>query len=310
MKTILTTQEIEKLFKAHEICVRAWQVDKDIFNKFDKDIIIEIIKNNYSFINEYGLTVSDVQMYIDIQNRFNARAQSTKKPNPADVLEVWSNNNKIFYQNAHIEKCSYNNTGWTWVEHASSHYIDIDCFSTSGGAWHDLDINNIEYVGTAFKTIWTWGHTGARGNGGLYIKVKVNKFKLVIDRKFIPFSVLRIYNDDTYKYQISKYDKKECCFHSYGNCFRTMSGLKTFLKNRGLKIGAKLNGWGCIHEIIGDYDNEQHMSKKTYDSERGDLKEFPFLSNGEYTAAFFKNGKVHFCNPNVKDRTILPYRHE
>lgn len=95
---------VEQFLNDHELYVRAWQVDKDIFNKFDKDIIIEIIKNNYSFINEHGLTVSDVQMYIDIQNRFNARTQSTKKPNPADVLEVWSNNNKIFYQNAHIEK--------------------------------------------------------------------------------------------------------------------------------------------------------------------------------------------------------------
>lgn len=309
MKT-MTTQEVEKILETNEIYVRAWLIEKDIFNKFDLAKVLEVIKHNQSMISEHGLYSSDVETYIDIQKRFENRINSTKTPCPCDMLEVWSNNDRIFYHNAHIEKCSYNDTGWTWVEHASSHYIDIDCYSTSGGAWHELDINNIEYVGKAEKVIWTWSHTGARGNGGLYIKVQVNKFKLVLDRKFIPFAVSRIYNDDTYKYKISKYDKIECCFHSYGDCFRTMSGLKRFLKNRGLKIGKKLNGWGCNHEIIGDYDNEQHMSKKTYDSERGDLKEFPFLSNGDYTTAFFKNGKVHYCNPNVKDRTILPYIHE
>jgi|GEM_PF-5351433 len=268
MENLTQNFDVEQFLNEHELYVRAWQVDKDIFNKFDKDIIIEIIKNNYSFINEHGLTVSDVQMYIDIQNRFNARTQSTKKPNPADVLEVWSNNNKIFYQNAHIEKCSYNDTGWTWCEHASSHYIDIDCFSTSGGAWHDLDIKNIKYIGTAFKTIWTWGHTGARGNGGMYIKVKVNKFKLVLDRKYIALVVSRIFNSD-YKYMIKNWDKTSPCFYSTQSCFKTMSELKQYLKQRHLKIGKKLLCNNFYHEIIGDFDMVQHMSKKEYDTIRG-----------------------------------------
>lgn len=304
MENMTQNFDVEQFLNEHELYVRAWQVDKDIFNKFDKDIIIEIIKNNYSFINEHGLTVSDVQMYIDIQNRFNARTQSTKKPNPADVLEVWSNNNKIFYQNAHIEKCSYNDTGWTWCEHASSHYIDIDCFSTSGGAWHDLNIKDIKYVGTAFKTIWTWGHTGARGNGGMYIKVKVNKFKLVLDRKYIALVVSRIFNSD-YKYMVKNWDKASPCFYSTQSCFKTMSELKQYLKQRHLKIGKKLLCNNFYHEIIGDFDMVQHMSKKEYDDIRGNIKEFALMSNGELTGAFYKNKQVHFCNPNVKDRKIF-----
>ena len=301
--------DIEKFIEENNLYISSWMLDAKIFELFEIEKIKEVIKNNLSFINEHGLTVSDVEKYINIQTQFEKRTDSTKKVSPCDALEVWSNNNKIFYQNAHIEKCSYNNTGWTWCEHASSHYIDINCFSTSGGAWHELDIKELKHIGTKTKTIWTWGHTGATGNGGLYIQVKVNLFKLVLDRKFINYVVSRIYNSD-YKYEVKTWNKIGACYRSGSECFRTKQGLKNFLKNRNLKIGKKLECNNFYHEIIGDFDYEQHMDKKSYIEEKGNLKEFPLLSNGEYTTAFYKNGKVHYCNPNVQNRTKLEYRYE
>ena len=46
MENMAQNFNVEQFLNEHELYVRAWQVDKDIFNKFDKDIIIEIIKNN------------------------------------------------------------------------------------------------------------------------------------------------------------------------------------------------------------------------------------------------------------------------
>lgn len=301
--------DIEKFIKENNLCVSSWMLDAKIFELFEIEKIKEVIKNNLTFINEHGLTVSDVEKYIDIQSQFEKRTDNIKEVNPCDALEVWSNNKKIFYKNAHIEKCRHYAKGWTWCEHASSHYINIDCFSTSGGAWHELDIKELEHIGTKTKTIWTWGHAGATGNGGLYIQVKVNLFKLVLDRKFINYVVSRIYNSD-YKYEVKLWDKIGVCYRSGSECFRTRQGLKNFLKNRNLKIGKKLECNSFYHEIIGDFDYEQHMDKKSYIEEKGNLKEFPLLSNGEYTTAFYKNGKVHFCNPNVQNRTKLEYRYE
>lgn len=138
----------------------------------------------------------------------------------------------------------------------------------------------------------------------MYIKVKVNKFKLVLDRKYIALVVSRIYNSD-YKYMIENWDKASPCFYSTQACFKTMSELKQYLKQRYLKIGKKLSCNNFYHEIIGDFDMVQHMSKKEYDDIRGNIKEFALMSNGELTGAFYKNKQVHFCNPNVKDRKIF-----
>lgn len=279
-------------------------VNDSVFEKFSLALIDEILAHNTSYIYEHFLNTKDVEKYLNIQAQFEIRTDSTVEVNPGDVLEVWSNNGYKFCTNAHIERCNYNNTGWTYVEYASAHFIDINSFSTSGGPWHELDPKELKYVGPDKKIIWTWGTCGARGNGGLYIPVKVNRYKIQIDRKYIPLVAYKHEPDEYgYIYKIRCFDKKD---RDVEECFQTEKGFQDFLKNRNLKLGGEMfNGYG--YEIIGDFDNKMLMSKQEYDEIRGDLPQFPKISNGEYTNAFYKDGIVYYCNPNVKDRDVLPY---
>lgn len=278
-------------------------IDEQCYN-IDINLLEEIISLNHSFIFSHGLTMDDIQIYLNFQNAFNQRLlNSNNQPQKGDLLEIWSNNGYIFYKNANLETLT------TYCEQGLSHYFsynDLNTFSTSGGKFDTIK-NNLEYIGEDVRTIWTWGHTGACADGGLYIKVKVNKFKMTIDRDYIPFVCFidKQEHANDYKYYIKTFDKNNTV--QAIAAFRTLTGFKNFLKNRQLKIGKKM---GCYHKIIGDYNDKMLMSKKEYDKIKGDLKEFPILNNGEYTTAFFKLHTVYYCNPNVKERTKLPYIYE
>jgi len=283
-----------------------WRIADEVVKKYDIKIIDEFLKYNSGYVGEHCLNCNDIEIFLKVQEIFKNRTEATKKVNQGDILEIHSNNGYIFHKNAHIEKCSYNDTGWTYCESASPHFnIKNESFSTSGGAWGELDVSKLECIGQRVKTVWTWGSCGATGNGGIYIPVLVNVFKLKTDRKFVNFVVNRLRQSDYgYKYEFKAWNKNNCSFHCYQSCFRTMTGLKNFLKNRGLKLGETLHK-GYSKEVDGDFDYIQHMDKKEYDTERGELKEFPLLDNGSYTGAFLKNNEVHFCNCNVKDRAKM-----
>lgn len=304
-----TTIELDNIISKYYLS--KWRISDKVTEKYDPAIIEEFLKYNSSYVGEHSLNCNDIEIFLGVQKIFKDKTEKTKKPKQGDILEIHSNNGYIFHKNAHIEKCSYNKTGWTYCESASAHFnISSESFSTSGGAWSELDVKSLKYIGQRVKTVWTWGSCGARGNGGIYIPVLANVFKLQTAKKFIPFVVHRVnYSDFGYKYEIRTWNKSNCGFHCYSECFRTMTGLKNHLKNRGLKLGETMTK-GRTKEVIGDYEYIQHMNKKEYDAARGDIKEFPILDNGSYTNAFYKGGEVHFCNCNVKDRAKLQYIRE
>ena len=301
--------ELQEILNNHYIS--RCRVSDKVPENYDMEIIKEFLKYNASYVGSHGLNCKDIEIFLNIQNIFKEKTEESKEPKGGDILELHSNNGYIFHKNAHIEKCSYNATGWTYCESASPHYTSSsDTFSTSGGAWGALDIAKLEYIEQRIKTVWTWGSCGGTGNGGIYIPVLANVFKLQTGEKFVPLVVSRLRRSDYgYKYKIEAWHKLNCAFHCFDNCFKTMAGLKNHLKNRGLRLGADINK-GYSKEVIGDYDYIQHMNKKEYDKERGTIAEFPLLDNGSYTTAFFKNGNVHFCNCNVKNRTKLERIHE
>lgn len=265
----------------------------------------EFTQINDEFIYHHGMDGTDLQKYVKIQEEFKNTRQN--KPTAGDILEIWSNNGYCFYKNAHIENASFYDSKLTYCEQPYiPFYFGGESFSTSGGSWGELDVTKCEYIGTREKLVKTWGHCGACGHGAFNVKVVANVYKIVINRKYIPLYCGTYKNNDMgYKYWIDRYDKK-MGFRCHKICFKTLKGFKDYLKNTNLKIGKRF-GWGN-HEILGDFDFEQLMSYGEYKAIKGDLKEFPLLDNGEYTGAFLKNGKIYFCNCNVKDRKRYPYQ--
>ena len=301
---------IEQQKKEHWGCAALldYHINRLIEDGATLEQIKEVYKHNFEFIHEHGLDISDIEKYFKIQKEINSATKKSKnKLKYGDALEIWSNNERIFYKNAHIERATYYNEGFTYCEQP---YVPFYCgnggFQTSGGAWGKLDPGKCEYLGKKKKLVWTWGHCGARGNGGLRIEAEVNNFKIVIDRKFVPYSVCYGKEPDEYgyKFYFTKRDKQSMFCQT---AFRTKTGLKNYLKNRNLKIGKLFNkGWSTSHEVIGDFDEKCYMDFNEFKADKGDLKTFPKLSNGDYTEAFLKDGNVCYCNPNVKQRAILP----
>ena len=222
--------DLENILSKHYIS--SWRVADEVAEKYSAEIVTEFLKYNSSYVGEHCLNCNDIEIFLNVQKIFKEKTEKSKNVKAGDILEIHSNNGYIFHKNAHIEKCSYNKTGWTYCESASAHFSPKNGgFSTSGGAWGELDTKKLEFVEQRIKTVWTWGSCGARGNGGIYIPVLVNVFKLKTDRKFVNFVVNRLRQSDYgYKYEFKAWNKNNCSFHCYQSCFRTMTGLKNFLK--------------------------------------------------------------------------------
>lgn len=258
--------------------------------------------NNYVFMQEHGLCKADIDRYIEIKSLFKQVKSATTTPSCYDNIVEYANDGKnIFHEHAMLEPCNYNNTGWDYCEHASAHFIDIDTASVSGGSFHEVNPNNLEYIGQTTKTIWTWGHCGACANSGIYITVTVNNYKLVTKREFIPWSISYDPNAEQgdYKFFVRKVNSHS---NALDTAFRTRKGLRTWLKERNLRIGKRWS-WGTTRKIVGDFDTIAHMSTKEYkENMPADAQEFLITSNGSVTKAYMNGTTLHYCNPNVKDR--------
>lgn len=299
--TKTTRTQLDNLAQEHGIPTYSLSDDLQACNLDDIKEVLQV-SNNYLFISNHTLNKSDVELYHRIKQEFEQVKSTTTKPSCYDNIVVYANDNKhVFYNHAMLEPCSYNNTGWDYCEQPSAHYIDIDTASVSGGSFHEVESSKLEYIGQTKRTIWTWGHAGACANGGLYIQVVVNNYKLVTDREFIGWTVS--YNSNVqqgdYKFFVRKRDSHS---NAMDTAFMTRKGLTEWLKERNLKVGKKLS-WGTTHAIIGDFDEVAYMSTKEYkENMPANAKEFLKTSNGRVTKAYMNGTTLCYCNPNVKDR--------
>lgn len=285
------------------------------------EVITEELKQefeqlNTSYIYNHGLHEEDIKSYIRIKENYKNREKRrmNNQPIEGDIIEVHSNNGHVFYKNAIVEERSHYENGIGYCEQPYIPFYDEDTHreNMSGGAFHSLDISKCEYIGETDKYIKVWGCCGACANGAFTVKVTCKRFKYTIDKKFVALCVERwadSYSSFGYKYNVRTWDKKD--YREQYGCFTTITGLKKFLRNTGLKISHnKLGCWGNTHEIIGDVNIESLMDYKEYRRLKEDRKEFAWLSNGEYTGAFLRDGVVYYCNPNVKERPKYSYIHE
>jgi hypothetical protein len=96
--------------------------------------------------------------------------------------------------------------------------------------------------------------------------------------------------------------------------FRTQAGLDKWLRDTGVKIGAK--GWGSNYPIKGSYTIiSMSGNKEKLDAFGREHHLLPssILDNGEYTRAYIQEGKhgntIYHLNCNYP-REVLPYKHE
>lgn len=295
-----TKAQLDKLAQEYGIPTYHLGDDLQACNLEDIREVLQV-SSNYLFICAHGLYKSDVELYHRIKQEFEQAKSATKEPSCYDNIVVYAKDNEhVFYNHAMLEPCSYNNTEWEYCEHPSAHYIGINTASVSGGSFHEVEPSKLEYIGQTKRTIWTWGHANACADGGLYITVTVNNYKLVTDREFIAWTVSysNLLQGD-YKFFVRK---RSTHSNAMDTAFKTRKGLTEWLKERNLKVGKKLP-MGTAHAIIGDFDEIAYMSTKEYKENMPvNAKEFLKTSNGRVTKAYMKGTTLCYCNPNVKDR--------
>jgi hypothetical protein len=269
---------------------------------------IKEFKNfNSLFIYQHGYDEKDVIKYFEVKQKIEAR---NKNITDGDILEVWSNNKYVFYKEAHIEIGTYAKNQFSYCEDPMIPFINPDNLRTSasGGSWQIVP-KDTYFLRKEHKLFSVWGHCGACAGGAFNINAKVNRFKTVIDREYIPYAIYARKQDkkSDYKYFLYGYNKKQFC----QTAFCTTKGLKDYLRQRNLKIGKKIREYSNEHKIIGDFNTISILDKSKFEQFKLDFKVFPIMNNGNYTEAVFNpNTKEVFylnCNiPQIKMEYIHP----
>jgi hypothetical protein len=136
---------------------------------------LEKLKKIHPYITDYQIEVS--QKDVDIVN--NAIKLMRRKPKQlaaGDIVQ-FADSMRI-YNRAIIEDCrdkhsiSICENGSVWVSHYGKKYLSV-----SGGSFHTVDFNDLEYVGRSKRTFSEWGSWGACARGSISVPVTVNIWK-------------------------------------------------------------------------------------------------------------------------------------
>ena len=152
----------------------------DFFNEVKKYTIGTLMLENVLYESEHIINEKDVEKinrYIDFfKERLNAKTVSA-----GDVVFIKIQGKNKYY-NAHIESVDVT-SGICYI--CTSPYIPFTflkdknlSFSTSGGYWADVKIEDLKMSDEIEKSFCTWGSCGARGNGGLNFRTEVRKWEL------------------------------------------------------------------------------------------------------------------------------------
>lgn len=143
--------------------------------KGDTLMTLEKLKKIQPYITEYHIDVT--QKDVDIVNK--AIKMMSRKPRQlaaGDIVQ-FSNGVKISHH-AIIEDCRHKHnisicqSGSAWVSHYGKKYLSV-----SGGAFYDIDIDDLEYVGRERNFFSEWGSCGACASGAISVPVMVNVWK-------------------------------------------------------------------------------------------------------------------------------------
>lgn len=202
------------------------------------------LKKTQPTITEYHRKVT--QEDVDIYNKaYKAMYRKPKQLAAGDVVQ-FADSMRI-YNHAIVEDCrdksciSICENGSAWVSHYGKKRLSI-----SGGSFHDIDFNDLEYVGRSKRNFSEWGHYGACANGAFSVSVPVNVWKHKSVDEFKPKGNRVTYYQSNFLecqrnpdivpegiYAIWYADETEWSFTYHVASFETEEQLKTFADKLG-----------------------------------------------------------------------------
>lgn len=143
-------------------------------NKYTKETLTGI---NQRFCNtHYKITDSDLEM-VNNYVRLIESTRSTTEPKVGDRIR-YTDKYGNYYERAHIDRIE---DGVANI--CENPYVPFICkntsrdgisCSTSGGAWANVPVDKLTYVGTEEKTFCDWGHCHACADGAVDFKAEVS----------------------------------------------------------------------------------------------------------------------------------------
>lgn len=146
-------------------------------------------ENNSLFIFHYGdLDEDDFKVVGAIRARVAADRAFRRKapvPKPGDVVEGAYYGGVYRFKGGMIESISpgggklsvcavpYGGSGHAYLSSDGSLRTSV-----SGGPFFAFAPEDFEYVGKGTTRLWTWGHEGPCGSGGVHFPVKVNRWRI------------------------------------------------------------------------------------------------------------------------------------
>ena len=242
-------------------------------DKYTKETLTEI---NNRFCNAHypGITDSDLALANNYV-RLIESTRSNKTPKAGDRIR-YTNKYGDYYECAHID---YVEDGVANVcERPYVPFIDknrngdgINC-STSGGAWTNIPINKLTYVGTEEKTFCDWGHDHACRDGAVKFKANVSVWEYNENEQ--PYSTKT--HNKMYVYYRNEPDKYGYRFSGEHKAWKNELEFQAWLET--VKGEVFKGNW--YNQIIVWYwkQKEVHVSPAEY--EALDLPEDTMMMNG------------------------------
>lgn len=213
---------------------------------------------NRRFTNvHYKINQSDVDMANEFIELIE-KSRSATTPMPGDIVE-YTNEYGEYFSLAHIETVQ---NGIIHICESANTYISkseengISC-NSSGGTWKHIEIDKFEYIGTAERRFWHFGHCGACADGGIDFYATVNLWKCNLNKE--PFST-RTHD----KYYLSHSNCKDSDYRYFASqngtsshAWRTEKELQAWLRTHRAVINGNV-AW-TYKEV------EHHVSPREYD---------------------------------------------
>lgn len=260
--------------------------------KYTKESLTEI-NTRFCHAHYYGITDSDLEMANNYV-RLIESTRSTTEPKAGDRIR-YINKYGDYYERAHIELvrdgianiCENPYVPFIGKREDGS---GIYC-NTSGGAWDNIPVDKLTYVGTEEKTFCDWGHCHACADGAVEFKAEVSVWEY--DCHETPYTT-KTHNRMFVSYS-KESDKYGYRFVGEGKAWKNELEFQAWLET--VHGEAFKGGWHTQLIIWYAKQKEIHCSPKEY--EALELPEDSFLMN-----AYIRRCKRSY---DEKNNTLTTY---
>ena len=153
--------------------------------RYTKETLAKI-NQRYCSAHYHGVTDRDLSMvnnYVELIE--NSRSKET--PKAGDRIR-YTTSYGDYYERGHIEyvrdgEVNICEQPYVPFIHENVNKDGINC-NTSGGAWTDIPVSELKYVGEEEKTFCDWGSSGACASGTVEFNAKVNVWEYVAEQKY------------------------------------------------------------------------------------------------------------------------------